>query len=166
MSSKHWKKVENKVCKDWQEAAEKSQKVLEKGNKVVFTNGCFDLLHPGHLQYLSEARDCGDMLIVGLNDDTSVRRLKGEGRPIREVWERALMLAALQMVDAVVVFGEDTPLELIKYLQPDVLVKGGDYTLENIVGAREVLESNGTVKQLSFVEGYSTTSLIRKIKKL
>lgn len=166
MSSEHWKKVERKVCESWEKAAKLRQEGLEKRNKVVFTNGCFDLLHPGHLQYLSEARDCGDMLIIGLNDDSSVKRLKGEGRPVREVRERALMLAALQMVDAVVVFSEDTPLELIKYLQPDVLVKGGDYMLENIVGAREVLARNGTVKQLSFVEGYSTTSLIRKIKKL
>lgn len=134
------------------------------GTKVVFTNGCFDLLHPGHIRYLAAARDKGDFLVIGLNSDGSVKRLKGESRPIQNEMVRAELLAALQVVDAVVIFEEDTPLELIKTLQPDVLVKGGDYTIETIVGAKEVMQNGGSVAVIAFEEGYSTTNLIEKIK--
>lgn len=136
-----------------------------KTDKWVFTNGCFDLLHVGHIRYLQEARRCGDRLIVGVNSDTSVRRLKGSSRPIQTETDRAEILAALSCVDAVCVFGEDTPLELIREVQPDVLVKGGDWKPEQIVGADLVLARGGEVKSLSFIEGRSTTRLIEKSKK-
>jgi rfaE bifunctional protein nucleotidyltransferase chain/domain len=132
---------------------------------VVFTNGCFDLLHPGHLAYLEQARSQGEALIVGVNTDDSVRRLsKGAGRPVNPETDRARVLAALTCVDRVVLFDEDTPLELITILQPDVLVKGGDYQLSEIVG-REVVEARGgQVLALPFVPGYSTSELLRRIR--
>lgn len=131
---------------------------------VVFTNGCFDLLHPGHLNYLLEASALGQKLVIGLNSDASVKRLKGESRPVNDEITRASFLACLYFIDAVCIFDEDTPLELIKAIEPDILVKGGDYTIDNIVGAKEVLESGGSVKTLAFLAGYSTTSLIHKIQ--
>jgi D-glycero-beta-D-manno-heptose 1-phosphate adenylyltransferase len=131
--------------------------------KVVFTNGCFDLLHAGHVQYLAEAKNIGQKLIVGLNSDASVKRLKGENRPINDENTRSKIMAALMMVDAVVIFDEETPFELIQLIQPDVLVKGGDYTIENIVGADIVLAKGGEVKMLTFLEGYSTTKIEQKI---
>jgi len=131
---------------------------------VVFTNGCFDLLHPGHIQYLADARALGDVLVVGLNDDDSISRLKGPTRPINALADRAAMLRGLKSVDAVVSFAEDTPLLLIQKLQPDVLVKGGDYSTETIVGAKEVVESGGVVKVVPFLPGYSSSQLIAKIK--
>ena len=137
-----------------------------QGQKVVFTNGCFDLLHPGHVGYLEQARSMGDVLIVGVNTDASLARLeKGPGRPVTPEGDRARVLAALACVDRVVLFGEDTPLELITALQPDILVKGGDYALSEIVG-REVVEARGgRVLALPFVPGYSTTELLKKICK-
>jgi D-glycero-beta-D-manno-heptose 1-phosphate adenylyltransferase len=135
-------------------------KVLEK--TVAFTNGVFDILHPGHIFSLSQAAQEADYLIVGLNSDESVRRLKGKDRPINNQESRSLILAALLMVDAVVVFDEDTPLELINAVQPDVLIKGGDYTIEQIVGAKEVIANGGRVVINPIVEGYSTTEMIRK----
>lgn len=135
-----------------------------KNHHIVFTNGCFDLLHRGHLQYLSEARSMGDCLVVGLNSDASVSRLKGQNRPIKTQAERALMLAALKFVDAVVVFEEDTPLSLINTIEPDLLVKGGDYQIENIVGARELILKGKNVAVLPFSEGYSTSKTIEKIQ--
>ena len=132
--------------------------------KVVFTNGCFDLLHYGHLHYLAAARDLGDRLIVGLNSADSVRRLKGAHRPLNDELTRQHLLAALAFVDAVVVFEEDTPFELIKRIKPQILVKGGDYALHQIVGADIVLENGGQVLSLPFIEGYSTTQLEQKIK--
>lgn len=132
--------------------------------KIVFTNGCFDVLHFGHVQYLLEARKLGDMLVVGLNSDTSVRRLKGESRPINGENERAFVLAALAFVDYVVVFEEDTPKELIEVVKPDILVKGGDYTIENIVGADFVMQNGGTVTTIPFVEGFSSTHIIEQLK--
>jgi D-beta-D-heptose 7-phosphate kinase/D-beta-D-heptose 1-phosphate adenosyltransferase len=135
------------------------------GKKIVFTNGVFDILHKGHIQILSEAATFADILIVGVNADASVKRLKGTSRPINDEASRALILAALLMVDAVILFEEDTPLELIKFINPTVLVKGGDYTLENIVGAKEVLENNGEVKIIPLEEGFSTTGIIEKLKK-
>lgn len=153
----------NKICdlpslkglvREWQ----------QDGKKVVFTNGVFDLLHIGHITYLAKAADLGDKLIIGLNADNSVRRLKGEGRPVNDQNSRALLLAALFFVDALVVFEEDTPQDLIIALMPDILVKGADYSIENIVGAKEVLANGGEVKTINFVKGYSSTSIIRKIQ--
>jgi rfaE bifunctional protein nucleotidyltransferase chain/domain len=128
--------------------------------KIVFTNGCFDILHRGHIEYLSQARDKGAILIIGLNTDASVRRLKGEGRPVQDEMTRALVLASLRIVDAVILFDEDTPYELIKAIQPDVLAKGGDYTPETIVGADIVKANGGEVIVIPLVEGYSTTSIL------
>lgn len=136
-----------------------------KGELIVFTNGCFDILHRGHLEYLLQAAALGHKLIIGLNSDESVSRLKGPSRPVNKIDDRAFALASLRCVDLVVPFEEDTPLELIEILQPDVLVKGGDYTIESIVGAKETLLSGGRVEVLSFKEGYSTTSFIDKMKK-
>ncbi len=133
------------------------------GQRVVFTNGCFDLLHYGHLHYLSNARDLADRLVVGLNSAASVRRLKGPNRPINDDLTRSHLLAALQIVDAVIVFEEDTPIELIKIVQPEILVKGGDWKPEQIVGSQHVLSRGGQVLSLPFVEGYSTTNIEQKI---
>jgi D-glycero-beta-D-manno-heptose 1-phosphate adenylyltransferase len=132
--------------------------------KIVFTNGCFDILHPGHVDYLAKARDLGDFLIIGLNTDNSVRSLeKAPGRPVNNENARSLVLAGLACVDAVIYFDEPTPFELISYIQPDILVKGGDYTPEKIVGYDVVTKKGGQVISLPFLEGYSTTSIIKKI---
>jgi len=131
---------------------------------VVFTNGCFELLHRGHVEYLAQARALGDVLVVGLNSDASVRRLKGAGRPLVAEADRAAVVAALRCVDAVTVFDEDTPLELISTLLPDVLVKGGDYHLDDIVGREVVEEAGGEVRVLPFVVGYSTTKILDRLK--
>jgi len=134
------------------------------GEKVVFTNGVFDLLHIGHLTYMAKAAELGDKLIIGLNSDSSVKRIKGDDRPVNDQNNRAALLAALFFVDAIVVFDEDTPLNLITTLMPDVLVKGADYAIENIVGGKEVVANGGEVKTIDFVEGYSSTSIIKKIR--
>jgi len=135
------------------------------GEKVVFTNGVFDLLHTGHISYLVDAASLGTKLIIGLNSDASVKRLnKGPGRPINGQGSRALLLAAMLFIDAVVIFDEDTPLNLITTLMPDVLAKGGDYTVDTIVGAKEVIANGGEVEVISFVDGFSSTAIIRKIK--
>ena len=133
------------------------------GQKIVFTNGCFDVLHYGHVCYLSKAKDLGDKLIVGLNSDASVRRLKGETRPINGQKERATLLAAFSFIDAIVVFDEDTPENLIKKVKPDFLVKGGDYTFETIVGAEFVSSYGGKVITIPFVENFSSTSIIKRL---
>jgi len=135
-----------------------------EGQKVVFSNGVFDLLHIGHLTYLAKAAALGDKLIIGLNSDSSVKRIKGEDRPVNDQNSRAALLAALFFVDAVTVFDEDTPQNLITTLLPDILVKGADYAIENIVGAKEVLANGGEVKTITFVDGYSSTSIINKIR--
>jgi D-glycero-beta-D-manno-heptose 1-phosphate adenylyltransferase len=135
------------------------------GEEVVFTNGCFDILHLGHVDYLEKARQFGDRLVVGLNTDKSVRKLKGEGRPVNDENARARLMASLAFVDLVVHFGEDTPKELIEQLLPDVLVKGKDYEVSNIVGADIVLEHGGKVETIELVDGFSTTNIIDKIKK-
>jgi len=132
--------------------------------RVVFTNGVFDLVHPGHIDVLLGARSHGDALVVGLNSDASVRRLKGPERPVRSEAERAYVLAALQMVDAVVLFEEDTPLDLIRFLEPDVLVKGGDYTEASIVGAHDVRARGGDVIVIPLTPGHSTTSTIERLR--
>ncbi len=134
------------------------------GARVVFTNGCFDLLHPGHVRYLGAARALGDVLVLGLNGDASVRRLKGPGRPILTAAERAEVLGGLAAVDHVVVFDDDTPLALITALAPDVLVKGADWSLEDIVGREEVLARGGRVERVTIVPGVSTTELLRRIR--
>ena len=133
--------------------------------KVVFTNGCFDLLHLGHVDYLAKARGLGDKLIIGLNTDASVKRLKGPSRPIKDELSRAHILAAMQFVDAVIFFDEETPIDLISRVKPDVLVKGGDYTIEGIVGHEFVLKNGGEVCTIEFVAGYSSSTLIDKIVK-
>lgn len=137
-----------------------------EGQKVVFTNGCFDILHLGHIDYLEKARGLGNRLIVGLNTDRSVKSIKGERRPVVDEDARGRVVAALAFVDAVVFFGEDTPYQLIDQLKPDILVKGNDYLAENIVGADIVMANGGEVLTIDLVEGYSTTNIINKIKNL
>lgn len=132
--------------------------------RLVFTNGCFDLLHPGHVLYLAEARERGDALVVGLNSDASVRRIKGVGHPVVGERDRATVLAGLASVDAVTLFAEDTPADLIGTLLPDVLIKGGDYDAESVVGRDAVLAAGGTVEIVPFVGDYSTTSLVERIR--
>lgn len=135
------------------------------GQRIVFTNGVFDLIHPGHVRYLRAARRLGERLVVGINSDRSVRRLaKGPERPLVRQRDRAEVLAALEMVDYVVIFGQDTPYEVIRALRPDVLVKGGDWTVDRIVGADLVLARGGAVRSLRFAPGYSTTSLVRRMR--
>lgn len=140
----------------------KRWRLLDK--KIVFTNGVFDILHEGHIASLSEAALYGHILIVGINADASVKRLKGENRPVNSEGSRTLLMASLLMVDAVILFEEDTPLNLITGLLPDVLVKGGDYTIEQIVGAKEVMANGGEVKIVPILEGFSTTGIIERMK--
>jgi len=142
------------------------EKLRKKNRRIVFTNGCFDLLHCGHIQYLKKAKLLGDILIVGLNSDVSVRRLKGEGRPLLLEKERAEILSALEAVDYVTIFSEDTPADLISEVKPDILVKGGDYHLEDIVGKNFVQSYGGKVITIPLVKGKSTTALIKKIKNI
>jgi len=141
-------------------------KCKAEGKKVVFTNGCFDLIHFGHVDYLEKAKSCGDILVIGVNTDESVKRLKGSQRPIVQEFDRARVLAALGFVDVITLFDDETPLKLISESMPDVLVKGSDYKIENIVGADLVIENGGEVKTIDFVEGYSTSSTISKIREL
>jgi len=142
------------------------ESIRNEGKKIVFTNGCFDIIHPGHTFYLKKAKEYGDILIIGLNSDESVNRLKGAERPLNNAEDRAEVLLSLKPVDYVVVFTDDTPLELIKRVKPDVLVKGGDYKKEDIVGADFVENRGGEVVVIPFVEGKSTSALVEKIKKL
>ena len=140
-------------------------KIKAERKKIVFTNGCFDLLHVGHIRYLSHAKKLGDFLIIGLNSDRSVKKLKGKDRPINSFEDRAILLSALNSVDLVIKFEEQTPENLIKDIVPDVLVKGGDYNIEDIVGYQIVIKNGGQVKTLSFYDGYSSTNYIDKINK-
>jgi rfaE bifunctional protein nucleotidyltransferase chain/domain len=135
-----------------------------KGKCVVFTNGCFDILHRGHVSYLNEAKAQGDILVLGLNSDASVKRLKGESRPVNSEQDRKFVLENLKSMDYVFIFEEDTPYNLIQQLQPDILVKGGDWNVEDIIGSDIVLANGGQVKSLNFVDGFSTTSTIEKIQ--
>lgn len=137
----------------------------EQGEKVVFTNGCFDILHLGHVTYLAKASDLADKMIVGLNTDASVQKLKGPDRPLQDEQTRAHILASLAFVDKVVLFSDDTPKEVIDFLIPDVLVKGADYSIETIVGADTVLKNGGEVKTIDLVAGYSTTNVIAKMSR-
>lgn len=136
------------------------------GEQVVFSNGCFDIIHLGHIDYLEKASQLGSKLVIGINSDLSVKRLKGPQRPVQGEYARARMLAALAFVDAVVLYEEDTPLKLIETLRPHILVKGDDWNIGNIVGAEEVVKDGGAVKTIPLVKGYSTTSIIEKIKNL
>lgn len=138
----------------------------DQKSKIVFTNGCFDLIHRGHIDYLSKAADLGDVLIIGVNTDESVVKLKGKNRPIIDEYSRALVLASMSFVTAVVLFNEDTPYELISMIQPDVLVKGADYKVEEIVGSDIVLSKGGKVVTLAYLPGFSTTAIEKKIKGL
>ena len=151
---------QSRCAPDWAFAKTRCDAWRAAGQRLVFTNGCFDLLHRGHVTYLAEARALGDRLIVGLNSDDSVRKLKGTRRPLQTQSDRAFILAGLRAVDLVVVFEDDTPLELIKTLRPNVLVKGGDYSIATIVGAAEMQAWGGEVRVLSFVEGKSSSKLI------
>ncbi len=134
-----------------------------KSKTIAFTNGVFDILHEGHIAVFAEAASFADVLIVGINSDASVKKLKGDSRPVNSEDSRALIIASLIMTDAVVIFNEETPLELIKMIQPDVLIKGGDYTIETVVGAKEVLDNGGRVEIIPMREGFSTTNIINKI---
>lgn len=140
-------------------------RIKAERKKIVFTNGCFDLLHVGHIRYLAQAKKLGDFLIIGLNSDSSVKELKGEDRPINSFEDRATLLSAIESVDSVIMFEEQTPENLIKDIVPDILVKGGDYNIEDIVGYQTVIQNGGQVKTLSFYDGYSSTNYINKIKK-
>ena len=164
MKNAHIQHIHDKIM----EPATLQQRVKDwktDGQKVVFTNGCFDILHAGHVSYLAAAADLGDKLVIGLNADSSLKNLKGESRPVIPQDQRALLLAALEFVDAVVLFEEDTPLRLIRELLPDVLAKGGDYTIDTIVGATDVQQNGGEVSVIAFVEGLSTSKIIEKIRK-
>lgn len=141
-------------------------RLISENAILVFTNGCFDLIHRGHIEYLNEAKKLGDKLIVGLNTDHSVKRLKGEKRPIFTLMDRAFLLDNLKAVDFVIPFNDDTPINLIETIRPNILVKGGDYKPEDIVGYEQVIASGGKVITIPFVQGYSTTSIIEKIKNL
>lgn len=163
MQKQHW--IQNKIV-DKNNLARLCNIWRSKGRKIVFTNGCFDILHHGHLQLLASAAELGDVLVSGLNSDASVQRLKGKTRPLVHEQDRLFQLASLLHVDAVCLFEEDTPIELIKAVRPDVLVKGGDYTIDNIVGAELVQGYGGAVTTIPFVDGYSTSTLIDTIKKL
>lgn len=146
------------------EGSELVKKLKEEGKKVVFTNGCFDILHIGHLRYLNEAKELGDILIVGVNSDASVKRLKGETRPINPEGDRAEMLTGLKAVDYTVIFEEDTPVELIGELKPSIHVKGGDYKVEDLPESKVVFAYGGEVKILSLIDGRSTSNVVKKIR--
>ena len=141
-----------------------SDKWKENGEKIVFTNGCFDLVHRGHIEVLANTADLGDKLIIGLNSDSSIKELKGENRPIMDEITRSILLASLQFVDAIVFFSEETPYKLIENLVPDILAKGGDYKLTEISGNEVVLENGGEVILIPFIDGFSSTNIVEKIK--
>lgn len=156
-------KIQNKII-SFDNIQKQVLKWREENKKIVFTNGCFDIIHRGHVDYLSKAKDLGDKLIIGLNTDLSVRNIKGNTRPIQDEQSRAIILAAMQFVDAIVFFSEPTPYTLIKEIQPDILVKGADYKKEDIIGYDIVSQRGGTVETIEFIEGYSTSNIERKIK--
>jgi len=150
--------------KNWQEIEEISEELKRSDKKIVFTNGCFDILHAGHISYIREAKALGDILMIGLNSDGSVKRLKGPDRPINDQKSRALLLSELKSIDYIIIFEEDTPYDLINCIKPNILVKGGDWKINEIVGSDIVLSTNGIVKSLKFLEGYSSTKLINRMK--
>lgn len=156
--------IKNKIY-NLQDLETKLREWSKEGKKIVFTNGCFDIIHQGHIDYLAKAKDLGDILIIGLNTDQSVSTIKGKNRPIQDQESRAIILASMQFVDAIVYFSDPTPYELISSIQPDILVKGADYKPEEIVGYDIVKQKGGEIKTLTFLEGYSTTSIENKIIK-
>ncbi|CAN5401815.1 D-glycero-beta-D-manno-heptose 1-phosphate adenylyltransferase [soil metagenome] len=149
-----------------QNISDKIKAAKAENKKIVFTNGCFDIIHRGHIAYLTEAKLLGNFLIVGVNSDESVKKLKGPQRPVNNENDRAFVMNSLKPVDAVVIFNEDTPFEIIKEIKPDILVKGGDWKVEDIVGSDIVLANGGEVKSLKFIKDYSTTALLEKIHSL
>ncbi|MCH2044663.1 MAG: D-glycero-beta-D-manno-heptose 1-phosphate adenylyltransferase [Saprospiraceae bacterium] len=155
-------KIQNKIL-DWENAQKSCRFWKDLGEEIVFTNGCFDLVHYGHIHYLCRAASLGQRLIIGMNSTTSVSELKGEHRPIKDELSRVYTMASLEFVDLIVIFNQDTPKKLIEYLRPDVLVKGGDWAIKDIVGADFVQATGGKVFSLDYLEGYSTTSLEQKI---
>lgn len=160
---KHLEKIYDKILNS--ESLEERLNLWRKeGKTIVFSNGCFDILHRGHVEYLSKAADLGDVLVIGLNTDASVKRLKGPTRPVNDEKARAVVLAALEFVDAVIFFEEDAPYNLIKFVQPDVLVKGKDYKAEDIVGYDIVVGKGGRVETIELVDGFSTTKTIEKMR--
>jgi rfaE bifunctional protein nucleotidyltransferase chain/domain len=159
----HHQNIINKIH-TWDSLSEQVKKWHAAGEKIVFSNGCFDLIHRGHIDYLAKAADMGTKLVLGLNTDASVSKLKGPHRPIQDEQSRQFILSALAFVDAVTLFDEETPYELIKLVQPDVLVKGSDYKPENIVGYDVVMAKDGEVKTIDYIEGYSTSGIEKKIK--
>jgi rfaE bifunctional protein nucleotidyltransferase chain/domain len=160
----HHNSILTKIHTSSQTLAQLVKQWQHEGKKVVFTNGCFDLLHLGHVDYLAKAADCGNKLIIGVNTDTSISNLKGPSRPIQNQQSRLQILASLQCVDAVILFDEQTPYNLIKTLEPDVLVKGSDYEPQNIIGYDIVTAKGGKVTTIDFIPGYSTSDIERKIK--
>lgn len=160
----HHNSILAKIHTSNQDLAQLVKQWQHEGKKVVFTNGCFDLLHRGHVDYLAKAADCGNKLIIGVNTDASVSTLKGPSRPIQDQQSRLQILASLQCVDAVILFDEQTPYNLIKTIEPDVLVKGSDYEPQNIVGYDVVTAKGGEVKTIDFIPGFSTSDIERKIK--
>lgn len=161
----HIEKIYDKIL-DRKSLEERLDSWRKETKNIVFSNGCFDILHRGHVEYLSKAADLGDVLVIGLNTDASVRRLKGPSRPVNDEHSRAFVMAALEFVDAIVFFEEDTPYELIKFVQPDILVKGNDYKAEDIVGYDIVTAKGGKVITIELVEGFSTTNTIKKINNI
>ncbi len=161
----HTETIQNKIITDKNSLTHLLDSWKEKGLRIVFSNGCFDILHRGHVEYLSKAADLGDVLFLGLNTDASVKKLKGSDRPIQDETSRAIILASLSFVSAVMLFDEETPYELIKKVQPDILVKGSDYKPEEIVGYDIVTQKGGKVETITLVDGYSTTNIVSKMQK-
>jgi len=158
------KKIQNKIL-SLNDLIKKTEHYKQNNKKIVFTNGCFDILHRGHIEYLAKAADLADIMIIGLNTDKSVSRLKGESRPLQDEISRSITIAALEYVDYVILFDEETPLNLITNIKPDVLVKGSDYKIEDIVGFDILQEYGGEIKTIDFVKGYSTSKIVDKILK-
>ncbi len=159
---KHLEKIYDKILGK-ESLVDKLNLWRKEGKTIVFSNGCFDILHRGHVEYLSKAADLGDVLLIGLNTDASVKRIKGPSRPVNDEKARAVVLAALEFVDAIMFFEEDTPYELIKTVQPDVLVKGKDYKAEDIVGYDIVINKGGKVETIELVDGFSTTNILKSM---
>ncbi|MCK4661971.1 MAG: D-glycero-beta-D-manno-heptose 1-phosphate adenylyltransferase [Bacteroidales bacterium] len=155
-------KINSKII-SWESLKKEIEVIKRNKKKIVFTNGCFDLIHRGHIKYLAEASDFGDVFIIGLNTDKSINRIKGNKRPIKDELTRALLLASFMFVDFVVLFDQDTPYELIKLIKPDILIKGSDYNVNEIVGGDIIIENGGQIKTIEFLKAYSSTKLINKI---
>lgn len=158
----HLKKIKNKIL-SLKSLKTKKISWQENGEKIVFTNGCFDILHRGHVEVLAQTANLGDRLIIGLNSDISIQKLKGKGRPFLDEESRAILLAALSFVDAIILFSETTPIKLIRALNPDILAKGGDYNLDTVIGSEYIKQNGGQVILLPFINGFSSTNIINKI---